>query len=227
MTISLGGHVFEPGWFSVTEQHEELGGQDARVITIAGMVDGLASESAVQAALDAVLAAASETALMPLSLRAGRRLWVRRTGFTRMLAPDGLGAAYTLHLAAENPFEEAADETVVSWSVSNSGAAIFLDTGGNAEAPLRIELVAQGAVVAPSFSDGLRNMVYHGTVASGQRLVLDGVSGLALLEGVDVTPYTGGAFPRVGAGGAWLSYADDAASSHGAAVTVSHRARWW
>jgi hypothetical protein len=56
---------------------------------------------------------------------------------------------------------------------------------------------------------------------------MDGRSGVVTLEGADVTPYTSGEFPRIAPEGTTLTYEDDAASSHTAAVTVAFRDRWW
>ncbi len=227
MSILLGSLVFDPDTTIATERHEETGGQDARVVEIRGVVDGLGSAGVVQAALDAVLAAASAEESVALSLRTGRRLWVLRKSFERMLSADGLSGSFVLTLEAENPFEESETETVVSWVVGQSGASQMLNTGGSADSMVRVSMVASGTVVDPGFSDGLRTIRYAGLVGNGQTLLVDGLAATVRLDGVDVTPYTSGAFPRVSSGGTELSYTDDASSSHHATVTVSYRERWW
>jgi hypothetical protein len=64
-------------------------------------------------------------------------------------------------------------------------------------------------------------------VQAGSVLVFDGVNQVVTLDGEDVSPYSSGVFPRIAPGGTTLTYTGDAASSHLASVTVSHRARWW
>lgn len=227
MSIALGSYAFDPCSTSAAERHEETGGRDARVVEIQGVLDGLASEALVQAALDAVLAAASAEDPVALSLRAGRRLWVRRKSFERTVAADGLSASFVLTLEAEDPFEESDAETVVSWGVLASGAQYTLNTAGSAESKIRVALVASGTVVDPAFSDGVRSISYSGQVADGKTLLVDGPSDKVWLDGVDVTPYTSGEFLRVSPGGTVLTYADDASSSHQAELTVFYRDRWW
>jgi len=227
MSIMLGTYAFDPCATSAAERHEETGGRDARVVEIQGVFDGLASEALVQAALDAVLAAASTGESVALSLRAGRRLWARRKSFERTVAADGVSASFVLILEAEDPFGESDAETVVSWNVTQSGASQALSAEGSAESKLEVSLVASGAIVDPVFSDGTRTLRYSGQVANGKTLLLDGPSDKVWLDGVDVTPYTSGEFPRVSPGGTVLTYTDDASSSHQAAVTVSYRDRWW
>lgn len=227
MPVVLGSYTFDADRTSSVERHEEIGGRDARVVEIRGVLDGLASAALVQAALDAILASASAGDAAALSLRAGRRLWVKRKSFEQVLAADGASASFVLTLEAENPYEESETESVVVWGVPASGAQCPLQSQGTADTPLCVSLTAVGTVLEPVFSDGVRTMTYAGTVSNGKVLVLDGVLGVAWLDGVDVTAYTVGEFPRVAPGGSTLTYGDAAASSHQASVTVSYRERWW
>lgn len=228
MAIMLGDYVFDEARTAIAEKYEEVGGRDARQVRLSGAILGKRTLVELEAALDAVLAAASaDAADTPLVLREGRRLHVRRTGFTREVGRKPLVGAFVVQLEAPSPFEEAIDETEVNWNISASGATRALTTGGNAPAPLRITLVASGSVVAPRFSDGARAIVYSGTVADGEMLVFDGVAGRVTLEGEDVTPYTDGVFPQVLPGGATLTYTDNPASAHTCAVSIAYRDRWW
>ena len=228
MSIVLGSYTFDESRTAVVEKHEEAGGQDARVIEIRGVIEGLSSVDAMEAELDAMLRQASEAGEeTALTLRSGRRLLVSRTEFTREVARGGLVASFVLKLAARDPFEESTAESSVAWSITASGDTKALSTDGEVFALLKISLVASGTVVDPCFSDGTRGMTYSGEIADGETLVFDGPGGRVTLEGEDVTPYVDGLFPRVAPGGATLTYTDDASSSHGASVTVAHRARWW
>jgi len=228
VAITLGNYVFDETRTAIAEKYAEVGGRDARQVRLSGAILGKRTLAELEAALDAVLAAASaDTADTPLVLREGRRLLVRRTGFTREVSRKPLVGAFTVQLEAPSSFEEAVDETEVNWNISASGVTRTLTAGGNAPAPLRITLAASGSVIAPRFSDGVRAIAYSGAVASGEALVFDGAAGRVTLEGEDVTPYTDGVFPRVSPASTMLTYTDDPDSTHVCAVTIAYRDRWW
>jgi hypothetical protein len=228
VAITLAGIAFDEVHTTAQEKLEEVGGRDQRVVEVAGLVVGEPSEPDVEARLDAILAAASaEDYGAALSLRPGRRLWVRREAFTREVSGEPLAAAFTLTLRACTPFEESTSETTDGWSITASGATKALDTTGTMYSLPALRLVAAGGVVNPSFSDGQRTLGYSGVVADGSELVLDGPAGIVTLDGEDVTPYSEGAFPRIEPGGTTFTYTDDTASSHTAAVTIALRDRWW
>lgn len=228
MAITLGSLVFDATHTTAREKLEEVGGRDERGIEISGLVLGESSAADIEARLDAILdAASSEDYGAELSLRAGRRLWVRREGYSREVNPESLVGSFTLKLGAKYACEEAVEPTLASWSISESGATKALTAGGNLFARPTISLEATGAIVNPSFGDGTRTLVYSGTVADGSVLVSDASEGCVTLDGEDVTPYTEGVFPRISPEGTTLTYTDDAASSHTAAVEVSFRSRWW
>lgn len=228
MAITLGSVTFDEGQTSFDERYEEVAGRDERVVVVKGSIGGLSSVAAVESALDAVLDAASVDGFSAvLSLRDGRRLFVQREAFERQVLRDRLCGAFTLTLRARNPFEESVSETQTPWSISASGATLNVSSSGNVFAMPSISLVATGTVIDPSFSDGVNAIAYSGSVADGETLVFDGVLHRATLEGVDVTPYVAGDFPRVAPEGTTLTYTDDASSSHTATVTVAYRDRWW
>jgi hypothetical protein len=226
MSVTLGTYTFPQPLTAVAEALEELGGRDARRIRLQGVLDGFPTREALEAELDALLAAASASDAVPLSLREGRRYFVRRTAFKREIAEDPLTGAYTLQLDALPPYEEAAAETVDSWYFAASGATKALDTPGNIPTPPRIELQAIGTLYDPTFSDGERVITYHGVLADEEVLILDGPAASVTLNGDDVTPYTTGVFPRIVPGGTTLTYTDTAGSSHAGIATLRFRDRW-
>ncbi len=228
MAIALGDVTFDEAHTTVREKHAEIGGCDARVIEITGVIVGEHAVSDIEARLDAILAAAPEEACeAELSLRAGRRLLVRRQEFSREVARDSLVGSFVLKLAAEDPFEESSTVTSEDWTVTESGDTKELASEGTVAAASKITLVAVGSIVNPSFSDGTRTICYCGTVADGETLVFDGGDGVVTLEGDDVMPYVSGVFPKLSPEGTTLTYEDDASSSHTASVTVAFRDRWY
>lgn len=228
MPVTLGSVSFDPSAVTVRERHEEVGGRRERVIEIAGVIAGLSSEGAIHDVLDAVLnEASSEDYSVALSVRAGRRMFVRRAEFVRNTSVEALTGTFELTLSARDPFEESTALHSVAWPITASGAELELDTNGNASAQLAITLTAIGTIVNPSFSDGVRTIAYSGTLSTGDVLRVDGAAGTALLNGHDVLPYVSGVFPQLEPGGVTLTYEDDATSSHAVSVTVEYRDRWW
>ncbi len=225
MGITLGALALDPLHTHAQEKLEEVGGRDERSIEIQGLLVNVAD---AEAQLDAIVNVASaEDYSAALSLRDGRRMWVRRAGFTREVSAQPLAASFTLQLSAREPFEESEVERATAWQIRTASAIRTLNAQGNMNSPVVITLVAVGTVKNPSFSDGVRTIAYAGTVADGQSLVLDGVAERATLEGVDVTPYTSGLFPVIAPSGTALAYADGPGGSHAADVTVAFRDRWW
>ncbi len=228
MPITLGAITFDDNHTDVREQHDEVGGRDERSITISGLILNKSTVASIESELDAILNAASaEDYAAALSIRAGRRLWVRRKKFTRDLVRENLTGSYTLELEARDPYEESTSETTIDWDLTASGQTQAATAAGNVFSKPRIELIADGDVVNPQFGDGTRAIAYMGTVADGEELIFDAESRAVTLEGEDVTPYTIGLFPQIAPGGTTLTYTDDASSSHTASVTLSFRDRWW
>jgi hypothetical protein len=228
MTITLAGVTFDPAQTVVKERHEEVGGRRERTVELTGLILGESSVAAIEAKLDAVLDAASaEDYSAALSVRPGRRLWVRREAFTRQVEPSTLAGSFTLKLKAKSPFEEA--ETPVSqvWTITHSGETIVLASGGNVYAAPVITLTASGSLVDPAISDGTRTIQYGGIVGDAQTLTIDASAGTVWLDDEDVTPYTSGEFPRTEPEGTTLTYTDGPGSSHTAAGAVEYRNRWW
>lgn len=227
MAITLGAVAFDETHTTVQEKHEETGGRDARRITITGLILGEATIEAIEARLDAIVKAASESGLVALSLRPGRCLWVRRLAFAREVARGPLAGSFTLQLEAPDPFEESAVTHETDWAITASGGTLELAASGNAASRAVIAITAAGRLVNPSVSDGSATLAYEGIVEAGHTLVVDGVQSRVLLDGEDVTPYTSGAFPRIAPEGTMLAYYDDASSTHACEAVVSFRDRWW
>ena len=228
VAVTLGSVTFDAAHTTVREKLEEVGGRDCRAIEIVGFVVGAPTVGDIEAALDAILAAASDEAHeTELSVRAGRVMWVRRVGFKREVSRETLVGSFQLTLEAEDPFEMSDTEHLSEWEVLESGATHVVAAVGNVFSEPVITLVADGGVVNPSFTDGARQIAYAGTVADGESLVFDGPAGKVTLEGADVTPYTSGVFPRLAPGNTTLTYHDDDSSSHSASVSVAFRDRWW
>lgn len=228
MAVTLGTVTFDPDTTHVREALEEVGGRDARRVDLTGMVVGEASVADVEAALDAIIDAASaEDYSAQLSLRTGRRLWVRRDAFTREVSPEGPAGSFTLKLEAREPFEEGTVAVAAVKVVSASGESIVLGVGGNVYARPVVLVEAVGVLVNPAVSDGTRTIGYEGVVAAGETLRFDGEAGRVTLEGVDVTPFTAGLLPRIYPGTETLTYTDDASSTHSATMRVQWRPRWW
>ncbi len=228
MPVTLGPVTFEEAHTTVREKLEEVGGRNERRVTVSGLILGENTVADIEARIDAVLDAASvEDYSAVLSLRAGRRLLVRRNAFKREIRGDELVGAFTLELEARSPFEESTGETQIPWTIAASGAQLNAASAGTLYAEPVIAMTATGTLVDPSVSDGTRTVAYSGTVADGETLVFDAVAPKATLEGVDVTPYTRGEFPRIPPEGSTLVYTDDATSSHTASATATFRDRWW
>ncbi|HOF38495.1 MAG TPA: hypothetical protein PLD73_00355 [Candidatus Hydrogenedentes bacterium] len=228
MAITLNGLLLDEMLTSIQEQHEEVGGRDARTVKIAGVLLGETSVAALEARLDAVLHAASAVDYSAaLSIRPGRRLMVRRAAFRREIQHARLVGMFTLKLEARDPFEEAESLTEIAWPITASPSSLLVNSGGTACALPRIMLTAAGALVRPTFSDGVQCLEYDGIVKEGSFLEFDTARARATLDGEDVTPYTWGAFPRLEPGETTLTYTDQSTSSHQAAATVAFRERWW
>ncbi len=228
MPITLGSLVFDEANTTFREKLEEVGGRNERHITLSGLILGESSVAALEARLDAMLDAASlEDYSGVLSLRTGRRLFVRRDSFKRELRPEELVGAFTLELAARDPSEEAAAETLINWNIAASGATTNVSSGGTADARPIIALTATGTLIDPALSDGVHTMSFSGTVSIGAVLTLDAAAGKVLLGATDVTPYTTGQFPRITPEGTTLTYTDAVASSHAATAAIRFRDRWW
>ena len=228
MAITLGPVTFDDAHTTVREKFEEVGGRNERRITVSGAIVGQSTVSAIEAQIDAILDAASvEDFSAELSLRSGRRLFVRRNKFSREVQNEALVGAFTLELEAKDTFEESTSITTVNWTVTASGQTQAASSVGTVHAKPKIALVATGTIVDPSFSDGTRTLAYSGTVQDSETLVFDAATASATPEGSDVTPYTSGSFPRISPEGVTLTYVDDAGSSHTAQITVTYRDRWW
>ncbi len=228
MAIVLSTVTFDDLHTSAREKHEEVGGRDGRKIEISGVIADEPTVAGVEARLDAILQAASaEDYSAALSLRPGRRLWVRRVQFSRDVSASTRVGSFVLVVEAKSPFEESIDAQTIEWAIITQEAELPVTTQGNACAPPILTVVASGTVQNPSFSDGTRSILFSGTVQNGETLVIDCGEGRATLGGQDVTAYTTGLFPRISPGGTTLRWSDGPGSSHQAGVSVTLRDRWW
>jgi hypothetical protein len=228
MAIVLSTVTFDELHTSAREKHEEVGGRDGRRIEISGVIAGEQTVAAVEARLDAILqASSSEDYTAALSLRPGRRLWVRRVQFSRDVSRSTRVGSFVLTVEARCPFEESIEARSVAWPITTQEAELPVAAEGTAYAPPVLAVVASGTLINPSFSDGTRSILFSGAVQDGQTLVFDCAEGRAILAGEDVTAYTGGLFPYIAPDGTTLRWADGSGSSHQANVTVSLRDRWW
>jgi len=228
VAITLGTLTLDETLTSVKECYEEVGGRDERIVELRGVIAGESTTAAIEARLDALLALASaEDYATALSLRAGRRLWVRREAFTREVSRERLVGAFKMTLGARDPFEESTAVTTVMWGVTASGATLALTTQGNAPARPVITMNPAAPVVSWQLSDGVRTLAAQGTFVPGLTLVVDGVGRRVTMAGGDITPFTSGEFPEIAPGGTTLTYVDDAGSSHQMNLSIAHRGRWW
>ena len=149
MAVILGSVTFDEANTTVREKLEEVGGRNERRVTLAGLVLGENTPAAIEARLDAILDVASlEDYSGVLSLRAGRRLLVRRDSFKRELRPEELVGAFTLELAAREPFEESTAETLLNWTIAASGATLAVTPLGTTDARPVITLTASGTLIS-------------------------------------------------------------------------------
>jgi len=227
MGITLGGYAFGDTVTAVRESLKERGGRDARVVLIKGLLEGFPSVAALEAELDALVAAASDAEEVALTLRPGRRLWVKRTGFVREVYRAALTAAFELSLEASDAVEEAEEESVVAGVYTDTQPSLSVPTLGNTPARPRITLVPSAAVTRPSVGVGDSVLTYEGIVAAGQSLVVDAAAGAVWLDGVDVTPYTIGIPPLLAPGNNAIAYQDETTPTPDIAVTLHFRNRWW
>ena len=228
MPITLNGLALDDMLVSVREQHEEVGGSDARRIELAGVILGESSVAAIETRLDALLDAGSAADYSAvLSLRPGRRLLVRRAAFRREIERTSLTGSFTLRLEARNPYEESAEIHEIPWSIAESPSSQAVTAGGMAEALPAIRVIAADTLIRPGISDGARCIEYDGAVAAGETLEFDAAAAKVYFESEDVTPYTLGQFPRLVPGENVLTYTDGADSSHQAEALVTFRDRWW
>ncbi|MEK7794075.1 MAG: hypothetical protein AAB353_06080 [Candidatus Hydrogenedentota bacterium] len=227
MAVTLEGVTFGE-LTTIKEKYEEVGGRDERLVIVSGAIAGKSSVTQIEAALDAILDAASEADYSAeLSLRPGRRLYVRRRKFQREISLGPLVGSFVLELEASDPFEVSSAETVVNWTIAASGATKAATSAGNVEARPVIAVTAVGSLVNPMISDGVNSILYEGVVENAKTLVIDSENTAVTLDGEDVTPYTQGEFPVIAPEGTTLTYTDGASSSHTANATITFRDRWW
>lgn len=228
MPIQLGSYTFDENFVSFTEKFDEVGGKDGRSIRIKGLIPGFETVEEIEAELDNILAAASkDNPDTLLRVRTDRQMRVRREAFERQVQRGEMIGAFTLALEADYPREESVAEISVAWSVDQSGAMVALGTNGNHKTCPVITLEATGNLVNPAISDGVRTILYKGSVNNGQTLVFDGVNKRVTLEGVDRTWLSKGDFPCVVPEGSTFTYTDAIVSAHSADITITYRDRWW
>lgn len=227
MTIRMGALTLDERHTVVREEYEQEGGRNTRLVTITGMVRGKPNVAAVEAALDGLMDAVSADVPVYISLRPGRRVRVRREGFSREVHGGQRTGAYTINLRAEEGWEESETVTTVGWTIDASGATIALENGGTLPTFPLVSLDALGSIEGLALSDGTRTLSYEGEVEAGATLIVDGVAGQVWLDDLDITPYTRGDFPQLAPGETVLTYTDALGSSHLLDGEVTYRDRWW
>lgn len=167
MAITLGSVSLDETHTAVREDLEEVGGRNERRIRLTGSIVGENLIARIHDRLDEILDAASvEDFTAELSLRVGRRLFVRRDSFRREVFGESLAGSFVLELEARVPFEEAIALTTLPWTIAASGDTLAATSSGSAYAEPSIALVASGSVVNPAFSDGSRTIAYSGIAKS-------------------------------------------------------------
>ena len=227
MAVSVGGHVFDSTTTVVQEAYEIVGGSQTRAIHITGLVRGAGNLAALIETLDTIAKAASENVPTAVSIRTGRRLFVRREKFSREVNARALVGSFILDLRADDAWEESESLKDTAWNITLSGATRNVTNDGNADALPVVSLTAESVLHTPALGDGVRTLTYEGTVPNGATLVIDSALRRVLLDGADVTPYTSGDFPVLEPGVTTLEYTDDPSSTHLVSAVVSFRDRWW
>jgi len=221
----IGDFTFNPKATAWSEQWEETGGKDARIIRIHGFLDREAPDPDTPAPLEALLAAASGEDPTALRLRPGRQLWVTRRRFTQ--AAHGRYAAFTLELEAAHQFEEATEPLAMPWDTIADGPVLMTLNPGTAAAPIIIEMTALEDIAEPAFTDGTRTLHYEGLVLAGQTLRFDGEARKLLRGDDDLSPYTQGIFPEAAPGITAITFAHHASEGQAATINLQFRPRWW
>lgn len=227
MAITLNDYAFGESVCSVQESLKEAGGRDARKVVLKGVLEGLPSIAAIEAELDAIASAGGDVTPVPLSLRPGRVLMVKRIGFARQVYRDALTASFELTLEAPLALEEAEEESLVTGLFDKDNPIITIACGGNTLARPIITLTPAAECVRPSIGIGAAVLTFDGVVGAGEALVVDAAAGVVMLEGEDVTPYTEGTLPLLAPGDNELEYTDESDSPTAVSVSVRFRARWW
>ncbi|HOJ33363.1 MAG TPA: hypothetical protein PKY35_05010 [Candidatus Hydrogenedentes bacterium] len=228
MVIKLNDYRFDPATIQIKDQIEEIGGRNRRRITLSGIIADKPTVEEVEQVLDAIYYAASHTTYdNELSLREGRRLWVRCCAGTRRVGMEIGFGAFELLLESRDLTEESIAIEQQIWAIASSGATFALSTIGSAPALPTIVLTAAASLVAPSFSDGERRIVFPGTVSPGATLCLDASQGKVILNTTDVTPYVVGKFPRIVSPETVWTYSDESSTNPVGEAVISYHHRWW
>jgi hypothetical protein len=227
MAITLGAYSFGESVCSVQESVKEAGGRDGRRLVLKGVLEGLPSLAAIEAQLDAIAAAASESAEVELRLRPGRVLMVKRTGFVRQVFRDALTASFERELEAPLAMEQAEEESIHEAVLEHAGPPMEIVAGGNTIALPVISLTPDLELVRPSVSMAGRTLLYDGVVIPGEVLIIDAVAGVVTVDGEDVTPYTEGDMPVLEPGMNELFFADESYPHPEVDAVLRFRARWW
>lgn len=225
----IGTLELDPEITAVKETRERREDGWHRQISVTGLAPLCAPAAAREAFLDALWAAAAadETGSVTMSLRPGRTVSARALRLTRENLRTGGEGAFSALFEGLAPWEEAESPTTALWNIASQGAETAVCSAGTLPAPLTLAFTAAGAVYYPSFSDGVRTLVFPRSVAAGSTLLVDGPLGRVTLDGADVTALCSGSFPRIGpAPGTTLLYVDDPDSAHTGVASLSWRDRW-
>ena len=228
MTITLGDYTFPERGVAFSEERGDVAGRDVRKIRLTGLFSGLASMDAVETALDEVLAASAvDGDATVLSVRAGRQLVVRRTGFWRETNPEALAGSFRLDLEAMGPYEAAISATVIPWTVTEAIPSEDVVSLGTVWSYPQVSFTPTVTVHSPSVSDGVRTMEFQSTLNIGEVLLFDGIAGKVFVDGVDVTVNSAGEFPRISPGLTNIRIDKAVFSSLAGSSTITYSDRWW
>ncbi len=228
MPITLNGHVFDPALTKAHEYITESAGGRSRTVKVSGVIADRDTVEELETALDAVYHSASRNAYdNELSLREGRRLWVRCIGAERRIGMDTRIGMFELILEALDLTEESVSLAQHSWTIEQHLATRLLATSGTAPALPVIALTAIEPLVAPRLSDGVRTLAYSGTIPAGNTLRIDANRARAFLNDEDITPYIEGDFPKIDPPTTSLVFDTDPQNMPVAQGIVEYRHRWW
>ncbi len=227
MAITLGTLSLDERYVAVKERFEEVGGRDERRVELTGLVSDVSTVAGIEARLEEILREASTNrSWTTFSVRAGRRLWVRRLSYEREVQRGRKTGVFKLVLEVRDFFEESDTETVVTWEAFSGSTREFASSGTGAT-PISAVIVPEVDVTSWALSDGTNTLSAQGVFAAGVAIRVDGVARKVWVGEREITGYVEGTFPEVRPEGTTLTYTDSDEGAHAAAITVSYRDRWW
>ncbi len=161
-----------------------------------------------------------------LTLTEGRQLSGSVLRYRKTVDELERSVTFRLIVLSEDRFERSIELHEENLAIDASGDAIVLANAGTADSLPELTLSAIGALINPSVSDGLRTLIYQGTLSPGDALALDSDAHTATLNGGNALAAVSGDWPRLAPGETTLTYTDQAGSSHSATLLVQYRDYW-